>query len=228
MAWRLRHEGSPQPVPQPLTSEQIVEGLKDGVYATTDEVRGPKDAKWVALESHPHFVEVSEVIQAIEDEAGHEVEDNNIDMNPLIDVCLVLLVFFILATTMSVMEKMMRLPPNAPSDSKPRTVTESQAKQFIVLKIEKKGAATNFNVNGYDVQGYDAEAEGKLLRELERLVKEGKNTMVLDIAPNVEFNAYTYAFDLATQARINKVLTKSVVKGGNKPAPPGKTTTPAK
>ncbi|MFT3879206.1 MAG: biopolymer transporter ExbD [Gemmatales bacterium] len=228
MAWRLRHEGSPQPVPQPLTSEQIVEGLKDGVYATSDEVRGPKDAKWIAIESHPHFSEVAEVIQAIEDEAGHEVEDNNIDMNPLIDVCLVLLVFFILATTMSVMEKMMQLPPNAPQDAKPRPISEAQAKNYIVLKIEKKGAATSFNVNNYDVQGYDAEAEAKLLRELERLVKEGKNTMILDIAPNVEFNAYTYAYDLATQARVSKVLTKSVVKGGNKAAPPGKTTAPAK
>lgn len=228
MAWRLRHEGSPHPVPQPLTGEQIVEGLKDGVYATTDEVRGPNDAKWISIESHPHFSEVSEVIQAIEDEAGHEAEDNNIDMNPLIDVCLVLLVFFILATTMSVMEKMMRLPPNAPQDSKPREVKESDAKQYIMLKIDKKGTATNFNVNGYDIPGNDAETEGKLLRELERLVKEGKTTMILDMAPTVEFNAYTLSVDVATQAQIKTILTKSVVKGGSKPAAPGKTTAPAK
>ncbi|HQR06759.1 MAG TPA: biopolymer transporter ExbD [Gemmatales bacterium] len=228
MAWRLRHEGSPQPVAQPLTSEQIVEGLKDGVYATSDEVRGPKDAKWITLESHPHFAEVAEVIQAIEEEAGHEAEDNNIDMNPLIDVCLVLLVFFILATTMSVMEKMMRLPPNAPQDAKPKEVKESDAKQYIILKIEKKGAGTNFNVNGYDFPGNDAETESKLLRELERLVKEGKSTMILDLAPNVEFNAYTLSVDVATQAQIKTILTKSVVKGGNKSAPPNKTAPPAK
>lgn len=222
MAWRLRHEGSPQPVPQPLTSEQIVEGLKDGVYATTDEVRGPTDAKWVALEAHPHFAEVSEVIQAIEDEAAHEVEDNSIDMNPLIDVCLVLLVFFILATTMSVMEKIMRLPPNQPQNSKPRAVTEDQAKQFIMLKIEKKGAATVYKVNEYET------TEENLLRELERMVKEGKSSMILDIAPNVEFNAYTVAVDVATQARITKILTKSVVKGGAKAPAPAKTGAPAK
>lgn len=220
MAWRLRHEGSPQPVPQPLTSEQIVEGLKDGVYATTDEVRGPSDAKWIALESHPHFAEVSEVIQAIEEEAGHEPDDNHIDMNPLIDVCLVLLVFFILATTMSVMEKVMSLPPNQPDDQKIRTLKEEQAKQYIVLKIEKKGTVTNYNVNGYDAK------EDDLLRELERLVKEGKTTMILDIAPNVEFDAYIIAKDNATQARIEKILTKNVVKGGKKTAPPSKTGTP--
>lgn len=222
MAWRLRHEGSPQPVPQPLTGEQIVEGLKDGVYATSDEVRGPGDPKWIALESHPYFSEVSEVIQAMEEEAGHEVEDNNIDMNPLIDVCLVLLVFFILATTMSVMEKVMKLPPNQPDSKKPPvTLTEDQAKKYIMLKIDKKGSAINYNVNGYDAKEED------LLRELERLIKEGKTIMILDIAPNVDFNAYTVAIDVATQARIDKILTKSVVKGGTKGASPAKTGSPA-
>ncbi len=222
MAWRLRHEGSPQPVPQPLTSEQIVEGLKDGVYATTDEVRGPSDAKWIALETHPNFAEVSEVIQAIEEEAGHEPDDNHIDMNPLIDVCLVLLVFFILATTMSVMEKVMSLPPNQ-SDSKkpPVTLTEEQAKKYIMLKVEKKGTETVFNVNNYETKEED------LLRELERFVREGKSIMVLDIAPNVEFNAYILVKDVATQAHIDKILTKNVVKGGNKKtAPPSKAGSP--
>jgi biopolymer transport protein ExbD len=223
MAWRLRHEGSPQPVPQPLTSEQIVEGLKDGVYATTDEVRGSTDPKWLAIESHPHFAEVSEVIQAMEDEAGHEVEDNNIDMNPLIDVCLVLLVFFILATTMSVMEKVMSLPPNQ-QDTKLRDLPETLAKQYIMFKVEKKGTVTNYNINGYDTV-----KEEDVLRELERFVKEGKTTMILDIAPNVEFNAYIFAKDVATQARIEKILTKNLNKGGNKAAPPpGKTGAPAK
>src|SRR4051812_19332971 len=103
MSWRLRHEGSPQPVPQPLTPEQIFEGLKDGVYSTTDEVRGPGDDKWQRLEVHPQFAEAAGVIAEQLMEFKHEEEDNNIDMNPLIDVCLVLLVFFILATTLSVM-----------------------------------------------------------------------------------------------------------------------------
>ena len=33
MSWRLRHEGSPQPVPQPLSSEQIVEELQAAGFA---------------------------------------------------------------------------------------------------------------------------------------------------------------------------------------------------
>ena len=223
MSWRLRHEGSPQPVPQPLSTEQIVEGLKDGVYGTTDEVRGPGDAKWLSLENHPHFSEVSEVIQAIESEMGHEVEDNTIDMNPLIDVCLVLLVFFILATTLSVMEKVLRLPNNSPKNEKPITLPPDQLQKYIMLKIEKKGSGTVFKVNDYE-----ATSEETLLRELERMVKEGKTEMILDIAPGVEFNAYTMAVDNATQARITKIMTKSLSKAPSKggPAAPTKTTAP--
>lgn len=221
MAWRLRHEGSPQPVPQPLTSEQIVEGLKDGVYATSDEVRGPGDAKWLKLDAHPHFSEVSEVIEQIENEKGHEPDDNNIDMNPLIDVCLVLLVFFILATTISVMEKVLKLPNNPQENKKPPVLTPDQAQKYIMLKVTKKGAGTLFDVNGYE-----ATTEENLLRELERLVKEGKTELILDIAPGVEFNAYTMVVDNATQARITKILTKAVAKkqGNRSTAPPAKTT----
>lgn len=220
MSWRLRHEGSPQPIGQPLTSEQIVEGLKDGVYASTDEVRGPTESAWVRLEEHPLFAEVTEVVQAIEDEAGHEVDDNNIDMNPLIDVCLVLLVFFILATTMSVMEKVLKLPSNQTENKKPVTLTPEQTQKYIMLKLEKKNGATVYNVNGYDA------TEDTLARELDRLVREGKSELILDVAPGVEFASYTIAIDKATEAQITKILTKAVAKGGARPAAPAKT--PAK
>lgn len=222
MSWRLRHEGSPHPIAQPLTSEQIVEGLKDGVYATTDEVRGPNDSSWVRLENHPHFAEVSEVIQDIESEATHEADDNNIDMNPLIDVCLVLLVFFILATTMSVMERVMRLPANQKENDKPRELKEEDAKKFIMLRVEKKGRAVSFKVNEYT-----AENEDSLLRELERLVKEGKTELILDIGPGVDFGSYTKAVEKAGEARVTRILTKAVAKPGKR-GPPAKAAPPAK
>ncbi len=217
MSWRLRHEGSPQPIGQPLSTEQIVEGMKDGVYATSDEVKGPADTKWTRLEAHPHFAEVAEVVQAIDEEVHHEVDDNNIDMNPLIDVCLVLLVFFILATTMSVMEKVMSLPSNKQSNSKPRQLTEEQAKKYIMVKVEKKGSETIYKVNEY------AATEDKLVRELERLVSEGKSELILEIAPGVDFGSYTVVVDKAREARIDKILTKAPNKGGgSKTAPPAK------
>ena len=222
MSWRLRHEGSPQPIAQPLTTEQIVEGLKDGVYATTDEVRGPSDSNWVRLENHPYFAEVSEVIQDIESEATHEADDNNIDMNPLIDVCLVLLVFFILATTMSVMERVMRLPANQKNDQEPRVLPPELTQKYIMLRVEKKGAATQFKVNEYV-----ADDDDKLLRELERLVREGKTELILDIGPGVDFGSYTKAVEKAGEARVTRILTKAVAKPGKRGAgPPAKAAAP--
>ncbi|HQR44036.1 MAG TPA: biopolymer transporter ExbD [Gemmatales bacterium] len=216
MAWRLRHEGSPNPIPVPLTSEQIVEGMKDGVYAITDEVKGPGDSKWLKLEKHPHFSEVAEVVEAIENEVIHDADDNNIDMNPLIDVCLVLLVFFILATTMSVMEKVMKLPNNPKNDSKPRVVSEEQAKKYIMFKVEKQGTGTIYKINEYVAKEED------IVRELERAMNEGKTECILDIGPGVDFAHYTLAVDKARLARIEKILTKAVNKGPGKAAPPAK------
>jgi biopolymer transport protein ExbD len=220
MAWRLRHEGSPNPIPVPLSSEQIVEGMRDGLYALSDEVKGPGDAKWIKLTKHPHFAEVAEVVEAIENEIVQEADDNNIDMNPLIDVCLVLLVFFILATTMSVMEKVMRLPNNPKSDGKPRVVPESEAKKYIMFKVEKQGAATIYKINDYVAKEED------IVRELERAIKEGKTDCILDIGPGVDFAHYAIAVDKARLARIEKVLTKQVSRpAGKSGAPPAKTPT---
>ena len=40
MPWQLRHEGSPRAVKN-VTLPQIVAGLRDGLWETTDEVQGP-------------------------------------------------------------------------------------------------------------------------------------------------------------------------------------------
>ena len=62
MSWKVRHEGSPQFV-QGLTLAQVVEGLRDGQWELTDEVMGPGDSAWVAIESHPQLAEVAEDLQ---------------------------------------------------------------------------------------------------------------------------------------------------------------------
>jgi biopolymer transport protein ExbD len=217
MSWRLRHEGSPQPVPTPLTPQQIIEGVKDGIYSGTDEVRGPGDERWQRLEVHPQFEEVVDQITESLEEIHHEKTDDHIDMNPLIDVCLVLLVFFILATTLSIMEKVLQLPKNQPPSDKPYVMKEEDAKQYIMLTLKKKGAGTIFDVNGYEAQNEDT-----LIRELESLVRSGKDQVILTVEPNVDFSAYTTAIDAATAARIKKIMTKATMgQKRNMPRPGG-------
>src|SRR5690348_4356674 len=98
MSWQVRHQGSPKAVPN-LSVAQIVQGLRDGVWAPTDEVRGPQDTGWVALEEHPQFAEVVEDLEA--PATRDHGDEAHVDMNALIDVTMVLLIFFILTTTRS-------------------------------------------------------------------------------------------------------------------------------
>ena len=78
----------------------MVAGLRDGKIETTDEIRGPNDAEWQAIENHPDLAEIAEEVEPPLPRF-HE-EPTSLDMNPLIDVCLVLLVFFILTTSYAV------------------------------------------------------------------------------------------------------------------------------
>src|SRR5262245_16845734 len=114
--WRVRHEGSPTAAAAGSVAE-IAQGLRDGVWLPTDEVRGPSDRDWVPLESHPQFEEIA---YDLEPEI-EKPDDTHLDMNPLIDVCLVLLIFFILTITYDTLRRSIEVPPEQ-SDEKGQTV----------------------------------------------------------------------------------------------------------
>src|SRR5581483_2515750 len=52
--WLVRREGSPRAAEVP-SAQRVLEGLRDGDWDPTDEVRGPADSDWVAIENHPQF-----------------------------------------------------------------------------------------------------------------------------------------------------------------------------
>ena len=64
MTWKVRHQGSPQSV-EGLTLAQVVEGLQDGLWEPTDEVMGPQDKDWVAIENHPQLAEVAMAVEVV-------------------------------------------------------------------------------------------------------------------------------------------------------------------
>src|SRR5690349_2395888 len=100
-AWYVRKEGSPEVLALP-TAVEVLTGLRDGNFLPTDEVKGPTDATWRAIEVHPTFAEAAEYIDPPPPEVA---DDTHLDMNPLIDVCLVLLIFFILTITYASIER---------------------------------------------------------------------------------------------------------------------------
>jgi biopolymer transport protein ExbD len=130
MPWHLRHEGSPQELGD-LTLAQIVEGLRDGLWEPTDEVKGPSDRDWQAIENHPSLAEVAEEIEA--PPLQRREEGTHLDFNALIDVCLVLLIFFILTTTyVSTVQKVVPLPTLKSDGTKARVLSVKEVKDRMI------------------------------------------------------------------------------------------------
>jgi len=104
MTWKVREEGSPN-VRDGLSLQQVLDGLEDGEYGPTDEVRGPDDADWTPFENHPVFAEAV----ALEPLPSHDDEETHVDMTPLIDVAMVLLVLSYVTDAPAVLKEMARI-----------------------------------------------------------------------------------------------------------------------
>jgi biopolymer transport protein ExbD len=114
--WQIRHEGSPQ-ARSGLTLPQIIEGLRDGAWEPTDEVMGPGDGAWMAIENHPRLADIAADLEPPPPRT-HD-DETHLDMNALIDVCLVLLIFFMLTTSyVAAVQKVVPLPTLAPEKNK--------------------------------------------------------------------------------------------------------------
>jgi biopolymer transport protein ExbD len=132
-AWKLRHEGSPASI-DGLSLPQILEGLQDGRWEPTDEVMGPNDKAWVAIENHPQFAEVAADLEPPPPRVYDD--ETRLDMNALIDVCLVLLIFFILTTTYAVLQKRLDAPNATTQQAGPVTITNDVVEQtMLVVRI---------------------------------------------------------------------------------------------
>ena len=114
MTWKIRHEGSPKPV-EGLSIEEVLQGLADGNWEATAEVMGPKDTKWTKLEEHPQFAEIAAEFEEPPARTYGD-EDAHVDMNALIDVCMVLLIFFILTTSYATLQSRLDSPDVSPED----------------------------------------------------------------------------------------------------------------
>jgi biopolymer transport protein ExbD len=133
MSWTIRFEGSQSTAVVP-TAQRVMEGIREGEWEPTDDVRGPGDREWTPIEEHRQFVEA---IAELEPEARHEEDETHLDMNPLIDVALVLLIFFILTTTYSVLRRSVDVP-GEPEGEKGKTTKQIKAEdiQDRAFKVE--------------------------------------------------------------------------------------------
>ena len=198
MTWKVRHQGSPQSV-EGLSLAQVVEGLQDGLWEPTDEVMGPDDTEWVAIENHPQLAEVA---ADVEPPPPREYDDETrLDMNPLIDVCLVLLVFFILTTSYAALQKHLDAGDVTTDKAGRVVVTDKQVKeQMIHVVVKLADGKPVFRVEDKVVD------EDHLVAELRSYVRQTARTdLLLEHDGDVPHGAVVAVMDAAKGAGMNRI-----------------------
>lgn len=199
MTWQVRKQGSPTAT-SGLTAQQVLEGVKEGIWDVTDEVRGPTDLTWRPLESHPIFEEAIAEIEAAAAPRHHDVEEH-LDMNPLIDVALVLLIFFILTTSYDALRKVIDMPTMSRNAKGIKTLDESQAKSEFVIVNATLGPDKKvvYKVDNQEVP------EQHLKTAIEVGVAQGRSKMIIDVS-DVSWQTVMNIIDAGKQARVSKFM----------------------
>jgi biopolymer transport protein ExbD len=208
MTWQVRHEGSPRAV-KDLTLPQIVAGLRDGLWDTTDEVQGPGETGWQPIENHPQLAEVAEEVAA-PPKPRHQ-DATHLDMNALIDVCLVLLIFFILTTSYANMvQKVVPVPEEKSDAANPPIVKAEDVKQMIRLQtyLDKAGKPVVLVMNQtVNVLSDDGKIDTDKLRDaLKPYVRgEDRKTVMLMDAREVSWETVIQIQDAARLAGVQMI-----------------------
>lgn len=201
-AWQVRKEGAPEAISLP-TAAEVVEGLRDGNFDPTDEVKGPNDAGWKPIELHPVFEEAA--IDA-EPPVAEAADETHLDMNPLIDVCLVLLIFFILTITYATLERALDVPEDSPPEKGAARVEmkDIQDRVFIVTaKMEGEKPVIKMGTKG---AMKDVPLE-RIFPEMQDLINStGRREMVLDIDNFVPWGVETAILDAAKGNKIHNII----------------------
>ena len=196
--WKLRHEGSPTALGD-LTLAQVAEGLADGRWEPTDEVMGPNDTAWVAIENHPQL----EAIAAELEPPPPRVYDDEtrLDFNALIDVCLVLLIFFILTTSYAVLQKRLEAPGVSADKVGPPVVTKEKiTQQMVHVIVRMENGKPVFQVEEQIVE------PSRLEYELSKYLKATKKTqLLLEVEYDAPQSAMVAALDAAKGAGMERV-----------------------
>jgi biopolymer transport protein ExbD len=197
MTWKIRHEGSPRSV-EGLSLAQVVEGLQDGLWEPTDEVQGPDDPDWVPIENHPQLADIAAELEPPPPRTYDD--ETRLDMNALIDVCMVLLVFFILTTSYAALQKRMLLPNVTGGEAGIPKVTEKEvAEQMIHVTIKMEDGKPVYRVENKAVP------EARLLAELQGFGKK-KNRLLLEYDDDVPYGSVVAVQDAAQGAEMAGVL----------------------
>ena len=199
MTWKVRHEGSPEFTTLP-SAEAIGDGIADGLWEPTDEVMGPGETEWTTLETHPLFEEALSHYDPLS--ASPPPEETRLDMNPLIDVALVLLIFFILTTTYEELRKEFPPPPAASEEQKTSGIRENELKKFTIRVV----AAMEDGAPVLRVEG-EVVAEAALQAAIEKAMQKTHYTaLAVEVQPAVPWRTFMAIQDAAAGAKITETI----------------------
>ena len=197
--WRVRHEGSPVTVEMP-TAQKVLDGVRDGDWEPTDEVRGPTDTRWQPIEEHPVL---AEAVAELEPPPDEPEDDSHLDMNPLIDVALVLLIFFILTATYTTLTRSVELPPEQPDDQKTEAkipkLSDIQDRIFKVT-IRMDGELVLFRIDNKVILADFLEQE---MTDLVR--NKGKAEALIDVGKGVQWGQVMKVIEATCGAEVRHI-----------------------
>ena len=174
---------------------EINELIISGLVSFNDEIRKQGETIWKTLQDYPEFAEAFSSKTTI----NHD-DDDNIDMNALIDVCLVLLVFFILLTSYAKLVQHLEAAKTNP-DSKIPSISTSQAEQKTKVVIKLDGNIAVFYINEQLVESEN------LVSVLKASVKKLKNKdLILYYSDDVPYQAVISIQDAARAADFQQIL----------------------
>ena len=176
-------------------SIEIQDLIVSGLISINDEIRKEGETTWKTFLDYPEFDDTFSVKSSIK----HD-EDENIDMNALIDVCLVLLVFFILLTSYAKLVQHLEAAKTNP-DSKIPSITTTQADQKTKVVIKTEAGKTLFYINE---QVVESENLTTALKASARKLKS--KDLILFYSDDVPYQAVISIQDSARAADFQQIL----------------------
>jgi len=198
-SWTIRIAGATAVVDVP-SAHAVLEGLREGDWEPSDEVRGPGEPTWRPIEEHPAF---ADAVAEMGPPPAAMPDETRLDMNPLIDVSLVLLIFFILTTTYSTLRRSIELPPVPDPDGVSRTPVpklEDVKDRSFRMKVVMDGTKPVITLDG---RGILLENVDKEL--IDHVRTTGRKELFLTVTDDVPWGIEARIHDAAKGAGIHQI-----------------------
>lgn len=199
--WEIRFAGSTSVVNAP-SATRVIEGIREGEWESTDLVRAQGTQQWMPIADHPQF---ADTVAELEEPLHEPHDETHLDMNPLIDVALVLLIFFILTTTYSSLRRTIDVPaePDTPSQSQPKPTENDLRERTFTVTCWMEGEKPTIKIDEKIVDLKDLE------KELVAHVKSsGKYEILLEVDGRVPWGIEASIHDASKAAEIQQIYRK--------------------